>query len=287
MACELSKWNEPFYLDTLAEAREAVGDSESAEKWQNIYPRSAMDFSLRGSAWLRKGDYDQAVADLTAAIRLDPTDANAYINRATARERKRRPVHDKESYVKIIADYTEAIRLEPTNSQAYLYRGSMFHENGAFYSAIEDYTRWIRLNPADASAYLSRGIAREQVRDHINAIADYGKKVELDPNDAEAYFRRAYIWSTCLYEKQRDGRKAVESATKACELTIWKNSKYLETLAAAYAEAGDFKSAVKWQIKANDLHSDERAKNMGEGKLRFFKDKKRYHTAETSTWHLR
>jgi hypothetical protein len=39
-------------------------------------------------------------------------------------------------------------------------------------------------------------------------------------------------------------------ATKACELTGRKNSKYLETLAAAYAHAGDFQHAVEWEQRA-------------------------------------
>jgi hypothetical protein len=48
----------------------------------------------------------------------------------------------------------------------------------------------------------------------------------------------------------RDGKKAVEYARKACELTDWKNPDYLATLSAAFAETADFKEAVKWQMKA-------------------------------------
>ena len=85
----------------------------------------------------------------------------------------------------------------------------------------------------------------------------------------------AWILTKCPDERIRDGKRAVESATKACELSGWKEPISLETLAAACALSGDFESAVKWQTKANALYSDPKEKTEGEGRLRRFRDAKR------------
>ena len=73
------------------------------------------------------------------------------------------------------------------------------------------------------------------------------------------------------------GKKAVESAQKACELSQWKDAHYIGTLAAAYAEAGDFDSAVRWQTQANALDSTPETKADGEARLKLYREKKPYH----------
>lgn len=56
--------------------------------------------------------------------------------------------------------------------------------------------------------------------------------------------------AVCPDPNVRNGAKAVEYAKRACELSEWKIPVYFDTLASAYAEAGDFGNAVRWENKS-------------------------------------
>src|SRR5205085_567026 len=97
-----------------------------------------------------KQDYDKAIADYTAAIGLDPTNASAYQNRGFNWSQK----HD---YDKAIADYTEAIRLDPTGVATYYHRGMACFAKENYEMAISDFNEVIRLRPNSISGYQGRG----------------------------------------------------------------------------------------------------------------------------------
>ena len=100
--------------------------------------------------------HDQAIADYTEAIRLNPKDSLAYCGRGLAYGKK-------VDIDKSIADYTEAIRLND--------------------KSIADYTEAIRLNPRYARAFRGRGWAYWQRGDYNREIADYTEAIRLNPKD--------------------------------------------------------------------------------------------------------
>ena len=152
----------------------------------------------------------------------------------------------------------------------------MLQQDGEYHQAIADFTEAIRINPKEASRTIPAAGAWEAKGNFAKAIADYNTAIQLVPESVLAYNSRAWIWATCPDPQHRDGKGAVDSATHACELSGWKDPDMLETLAAAYAESGDFDAAVNWEQKALEASTEETDRARCRERLALYQAKRPY-----------
>jgi tetratricopeptide (TPR) repeat protein len=240
-------------------------------------PRGVLYFQ-RGTAYSEKGDFRQAVVDLTKALELNNGDTEAYANRGNA-------------YLQLgefgaaIRDYDKVIQLlSPTLAYAFNGRGVAFRKTGRTEDAIRDLIFAGELDPSYASpdyniaeihfnngqfeqavAYLERasridpkhagvvgflGQVYAALRRFEDARNAYLNLVRLEPNNYRGHRLLAWLLSTCPNDSVRDGPAALAHAKRACEITNWSDPLCIASLAAAHAECGDYAEAVKWQKQA-------------------------------------
>ena len=235
------------------------------------HPSSAFFYANRGSVWLEKHNHDKAIADFSEALRLDPRDVAAYVNRGLSWTSKKH--HDR-----ALADYDEALRLDPKRSDTYVNRGCTLGAMNQFDEALADFDRAIALDPKSTESFVNRGHVWRGKKNYENALADYAAALRLDPDESRAHASLAWLRVFCPDPRYRNAPRALESATRACDLTGWKDPRSLDILAASYALAGDFSRAVEFQQKANALDSDPESRAKGVERLTYYQDKISDHT---------
>jgi tetratricopeptide (TPR) repeat protein len=155
---------------------------------------------------------------------------------------------EKGLYDQAINSFTRALEINPANWQAYNNRGLVYGIKGELDLAIQDYGRAIEINPDFVDGYTNRGAAWFYKGNWAKALADCSKAMSLDSNAIWAQNQLAWILATCPKEDYRNGKKALELAKRA--ISAEDNLLFYDTLAAAYAELGDFRRAVASQEEA-------------------------------------
>jgi tetratricopeptide (TPR) repeat protein len=298
-------------LEILRESQEAF-EKKNFEKASELLtkaiesnPKLTPAFILRGLAKAALNKPDEAAADYTKAIELSPDDERPRLLRSAIYQVTKQ-------FSKAIEDLDFAIRKNPNNAEMLATRGICHAQNGDDDKALEDFDAAVKADPKNARAWQLRGSAHAERGEKDAALKDFKEAIGVDPNDPATYLYRShlylvesepesalqdleevmkrapnfpgaandYAWTLATNPKDavRNGRKAVEYATKACHETDYKHAPTVDTLAAAYAESGEWDEAVKWQQEAVELaeksHPDE-VKGMRE-RLNLFKERKPY-----------
>jgi len=182
---------------------EALADFSRAIE---LDPSLAWAIGSRGQAYRDLERYDDAVADFSRAIELDPSLAWAITGRGLTYQAMQR--NDD-----ALSDYSRAIELDPGNIFAITCRGRAYQAMERYDDAVADFSRAIELDPGNTWAITCRGRAYQDLERYDEALADYNRAIELDPG---------YIWAissrgqTCRLMGHYDD--AVADFTRAIEL---------------------------------------------------------------------
>jgi tetratricopeptide (TPR) repeat protein len=199
-----------------------------------------------GTALLAKGQVDEAILHCEKAVSMRPTDPDAQVSLGNLLAQKGR-------IDEAIAHYQKAITVRPDHFLARYSLGHALLEKGELDGAIQVCRRALLLRPSDADCHTTLAIALEEKGNPAEATQHYQKALELAPRSIPTLTNLAWLLATSPDASLRNGPKAVELAGQADRLVGGTNTLVLRTLAAAYAENGEFANAIRTARSAMQL----------------------------------
>ncbi|MAI33775.1 MAG: hypothetical protein CMM07_19150 [Rhodopirellula sp.] len=260
---------------------EALSDLNKAIALQ---PQDPMTLMQRAELALDRDDVKAAKADFRAALQTAPQIINA---EATIALRSRIALQENR-LADAINDAQLLLDARPGDLYRRLRLATLYTIDNRPRKAIDLYSTVLQQDPENSSVLRSRGDAFLSVGDHSAAIDDYEKAINalgVTKKDADSRAKAeaaginnnlAWVLATSPTDSVRNGEKAQKYAKQAAELTDYAEAHILSTLAAAYAENGNFKEAVKWSKKAVELgeKADHEQLEQLEAELKSYEDKK-------------
>ncbi len=218
----------------------AIGDfTESLRREQ----RNPGALNNRGQCYYLKKNFPQAIQDYSMALKLDPRHFLARNNRAIA-------YIATQDYTNAMADLQAAIQQVPEYPEALNNRGVVNQKLGRLDDAVRDFTAALKVDPKYTDALGNRAYTYKLKQDYRSAITDLEQAIALRPNTYEALNDLAWLLATNKSDSVRNPSRALELATKACQISEYKEWNALDTLAAALAENKKFDDAKQWLATA-------------------------------------
>jgi tetratricopeptide (TPR) repeat protein len=233
------------------------GNMQITTAQSNIRPKL---FNYLGLTEYKLKNYNQALMWLDSAVKMEPDNADYYVNRGMIKEHS--------SMDLAMEDYNKALKINPNHSLAlhnvailkskkgepedffekaiesdstmlapYLERAYQRMESGYFKGALDDYNSAIALEPNDPEIWLNRGFVKEKLNDFKGAYSDYTQAIAIDEKFDKAWLNRGNVLG-----KQNKYKEAVEDYTVAISI----NPEY----AGAYYNRAIAKEKLKQKSEA-------------------------------------
>jgi len=183
-------------------------------------------------------NFDEAMDQLRAAIEIDSRHVAAHVELGTL-------LSSQGQLEEGTAVLRRAVELNPNDRVAHLQLSAALGSNGDFDAAIEQFHQLLAIHPNDTQAHARLGQALLVTGDPGQAVHHFERAIRLDPQDRGSMLRLAWLSATCPLDAVRNGERAVELAERLDRATGHKDPLVLDTLAAAYAEHGDFPAAAR------------------------------------------
>ncbi len=261
---------------------------ESFDRAIELSPQAPGPHQQRGEIYREQGEYDKALAEFDKVLELQPGEMLTLVHRAEVYLRSGRfdealadvdAVLEKQPLVlahriraEVLANMNrlqEAIdemhrvsAAVPNDTELKMQLALYYQVDNKPRKAVELYSEILEQQGDNVLALRSRGDAYLAVGDHAAAVADFEEALQRVADDPALLNNLAWVLATSPDAEIRNGKRAVELATKACELTDYNKPHILSTLAAAFAENGDFETAIEWSQKAVDLDDSEQEEQL-------------------------
>ena len=225
---------------------------------------------LRAAALFRQaGRIPEAIEVLGKAIETEPDLEEAYYQQGELLQLEGK-------LDEAASRYRQALGLNPDSAVAHNSLGSVLGLQGRFEEALPYFHKALELNPDYSQARANLGLALQRLGRLEEARQELEAALEARPEWPVAQNALARILATHPDPSGRDPQKAVQLADRAAELTAYENSAILDTLAAAYAAAGQFEKAAAVAEEAIRLATDAALAEDIRARLSLYKSRKPY-----------
>jgi tetratricopeptide (TPR) repeat protein len=150
-----------------------------------------------------------------------------------------------------------AVDLRPDNSPAHENLAKALLQKGQVSDALIHYRKLLELQPDNIEVHNIVGTVLTQQGRVGEGVEEWQKVLAIQPDNGNALSNLAWVFATSPDQSLRDGPKAVQLAEQALRISGGRIPILFRTLAAAYAESGEFSKAIQTARQGIELASSQ------------------------------